>query len=320
MTNTSCNAARLVLARMSIKPHSPATHWHTLPCGGVLSLHGADALSFAQSQFANDITGLRDGQWQWSCWLSAKGRVIALFALLRIDAKSLLLWLPDYPAEDLASRLTRMRFRSKVEIQPLEPGCAAAAMAAPESFGSTAHYAQAEIERDDSGAWQRIVLDLSASQPRSLVLTATANSLTKPDAAFIAQWTGADIAHGLPRLGSQQVEAFTPQMLGLERLAAFSVKKGCYPGQEVVARTHFLGQAKRSLIRLRLEHRLEPGTELRAGDGRAQIIRTVQAHDCLEALAVANTNAEAHWPGKDDQLLATTLPLLDGLARSDSPT
>ncbi|HET9049638.1 MAG TPA: folate-binding protein [Chiayiivirga sp.] len=305
---------------MSIKPHSPTTHWHTLPCGGVLSLHGADALSFAQAQFANDITGLRDGQWQWSCWLSAKGRVIALFALLRIDAKSLLLWLPDYPAEDLASRLTRMRFRSNVEIQPLEPGCAAAAMAAPESLGSTAHYAQAEIERSDDGAWQRIVLDLSASQPRSLVLTATANSLTEPDAAFIAQWTGADIAHGLPRLGSQQVEAFTPQMLGLERLAAFSVKKGCYPGQEVVARTHFLGQAKRSLIRLRLQHPLEPGSELQSSDGRAQIIRTVQAHDCLEALAVANTNAEAHWHGKDDQLLATTLPLLDGLARSDSPT
>lgn len=286
----------------------------------MLSLHGADALSFAQSQFANDITGLRDGQWQWSCWLSAKGRVIALFALLRIDAQSLLLWLPDYPADDLASRLTRMRFRSKVEMQPLEPGCVAAAMAAPESLGSTAHYAQAEIERSDDGAWQRIVLDLSASQPRSLVLTTTANSLTEPDAAFIAQWTGADIAHGLPRLGSQQVEAFTPQMLGLERLAAFSVKKGCYPGQEVVARTHFLGQAKRSLIRLRLQHPLEPGSELQSSDGRAQIIRTVQAHDCLEALAVANTNAEAHWHGKDDQLLATTLPLLDGLARSDSPT
>jgi folate-binding protein YgfZ len=304
---------------MSIKPHSPETRWNALPCGGALTLHGADALRFAQAQFANDITGLRDGQWQWNSWLTAKGRVIALFALLRIDAQSLLLWLPDFPAEDLASRLTRMRFRSKVEIQTLEPGCVAAAMATPESVGSTAQHAQLEIELGDDGAWQRIVLDLSASQPRSLVLTATASSLTEPDAAFIAQWAGEDIAHGLPRLGSQHVEAFTPQMLGLERLPAFSVKKGCYPGQEVVARTHFLGQAKRTLIRLRLQHPLEPGNELQSRDGRAQIISTVQAHDRLEALAVATANAEASWHGEEGQILATTLPLLDGLARSDSP-
>ena len=53
--------------------------------------------------------------------------------------------------------------------------------------------------------------------------------------------------HGLPRLPASQREQWTPQQLALDRLAAYSVKKGCYPGQEIVARTHFLGKAKRSL-------------------------------------------------------------------------
>ena len=59
-----------------------------------------------------------------------------------------------------------------------------------------------------------------------------------------------DLEHGLPRLPASQAEHWTPQQLSLERLGAFSVKKGCYPGQEIVARTHFLGKAKRGLALL----------------------------------------------------------------------
>src|SRR3546814_3526677 len=60
-----------------------------------------------------------------------------------------------------------------------------------------------------------------------------------------ARWAAFDLAHGLPRLAESQIEKWTPQQLSLERLHAYSVKKGYYPGQEIVARTHFLGQAKR---------------------------------------------------------------------------
>ena len=70
------------------------------------------------------------------------------------------------------------------------------------------------------------------------------------DPAAVARWQAFDVEHGLPRLPDSQVEHWTPQQLSLERLGAFSVKKGCYPGQEIVARTHFLGQAKRGLALL----------------------------------------------------------------------
>ena len=62
-----------------------------------------------------------------------------------------------------------------------------------------------------------------------------------------SRWRASDLRLGFPRLPASQAEQWTPQMLSLDRLHAFSVKKGCYPGQEIVARTHFLGQAKRGL-------------------------------------------------------------------------
>ena len=67
------------------------------------------------------------------------------------------------------------------------------------------------------------------------------------DEAARLAWQVSDLRHGLPRLPASQREQWTPQQLALDRLAAYSVKKGCYPGQEIVARTHFLGKAKRSL-------------------------------------------------------------------------
>ena len=80
---------------MTIKPEPALNLPHRLENPGLVQLSGRDALSFAQSQFANDVTQLADGQWQWNLWLSAKGRVLALFALVRLDAQTLLLWLPD---------------------------------------------------------------------------------------------------------------------------------------------------------------------------------------------------------------------------------
>src|SRR3546814_1240781 len=62
-----------------------------------------------------------------------------------------------------------------------------------------------------------------------------------------ARWAAFDLAHGLPRLAESQIEKWTPQPLSLERLPAYSVQQGCYPGQEIVARTPFLGQANRAL-------------------------------------------------------------------------
>ena len=83
---------------MPDNPQAAPAHEFDLPTHTVLALHGRDALAFAQAQFMNDVAALADGGWQWNGWLTPKGRVIALFALLRRDAETLWLLLPDFDA------------------------------------------------------------------------------------------------------------------------------------------------------------------------------------------------------------------------------
>ncbi len=301
---------------MPIKPEPASKLFHALANGGAVQLSGPDALAFAQAQFANDVALLEDGAWQWSLWLSPKGRVIALFALLRLGPENLLLWLPDFPAQQLAEQLLRFRFRSKLEITPLPGVSIAGSFASPAEQGLAAAGNRAAITPCAGGDWRQIALDLGASHSRSLLLRAAMDETTPPDPATDARWRLQDIAHGLPRLGPEQVEAYTPQMLGLERLRAFSVKKGCYPGQEIVSRTHFLGQAKRSLQRLALNREAEPGTRLGAENGaRAELICVARADDRIEALAVAPVGLSAKLRSDDGSVEATPLPLLPGLTR-----
>jgi folate-binding protein YgfZ len=301
---------------MTIKPEPALNPPCVLDKGGAVQLSGRDALAFAQAQFANDVTLLADGQWQWSLWLSAKGRVQALFALVRLDAQHLLLWLPDLAPEAFAEQLQRFRFRSKVEIGALADAQATIGFEAPARWGFQARGSHADLVGEADGGWTRIVLDMGGTSPRTLCLDRQPGSVGQTDAGASARWRLDDLAHGLPRLDAAGSDAFTPQMLGLDRLAAFSVKKGCYPGQEIVARTHFLGQTKRGPLRLALAADLAPGTALSAADGAvAQLVSVAQLGERIEALAVGPIQTQAQpWHAQDGSA-ATVLPLLDGLAR-----
>ena len=97
-------------APMSDKSTTPPDAFFAIPGHRVLAMEGRDALKFAQAQFTTDVQALEDGHWQWSGWLTPKGRVIALFALLRLGPEQLWLVLPDADpaalAEQLAGRWT----------------------------------------------------------------------------------------------------------------------------------------------------------------------------------------------------------------------
>lgn len=243
-------------------------------CGGVLEMHGADTLAFAQAQFMNDLAPLADGQWQWNGWLNPKGRVIALFAAVRRDARTLWLWLPDYPAPALAEGLSRFVFRSKVQLAP-RPDLTA--------LGEFIPAAQPSAEPARTLA----TLEMSLADGRARRVHLVAGDLPAADPAAEQAWLLADLRHGLPHLHRAAVEAYTPHMLSLQRLDAFSVRKGCYPGQEIVSRTHYLGQAKRGLARLHAAVHLAPGAEILAKDRPAgMVLNTVATAAGCEILAV----------------------------------
>jgi tRNA-modifying protein YgfZ len=274
-----------------------------LPGHGALALEGRDASAFAHAQFMNDVAALPDGQWQWNGWLTPKGRVIAIFALLKFDPQVLCLVLPDAAPARLADALRRFVFRSKVTLAARDDlhvgGNLAPALAA----------AGAQIDGDNGNA----ELDFGApGTPRSLRISTVPEATNE---AGVARWAAIDLAHGLPRLQESQAGQWTPQQLSLDRLRAYSIKKGCYPGQEIVARTHFLGQAKRGLVLLEADVALVDGADVTDGERTIGTVVSVVSigveHLGLAVLPLDRTATPLHVAG----IAARERALLGGLER-----
>ena len=285
---------------MSHNRNDVSTADFALPSHSILVLQGIDAVAFAQSQFMNDVAALSDGKWQWNGWLTPKGRVIALFALLRLDAQTLWMLLPEIKAAELAPLLQRYVFRSKLTLSCVDGSVAAAFCVPQQADGSSfALIEEGQLELDMSG---------EGGQRRMLIGAAP----TREDDEAVARWTQEDIAHGLPRLPDSQREQWTPQQLSLDRLRAFSVKKGCYPGQEIVARTHFLGQVKRGVALYEAASSVAAGDDIVSNEDRSigKIICTAGT------LALAVVALDAPIEGlRADGIALQTAPLLGGLAR-----
>lgn len=292
---------------VTFKANTPSSPLPALPDWAVLAFRGRDAAAFLQAQLMNDVAALAPGQWQWNGWLNPKGRVIALFALLRTADEEFLVLVPDFPAEELRQRLQRYVFRSKVQIEVADALRCAAEI--PEA--NPAHGPPGDRMQVFEGVGRRIDMGTTTSGRALWLLPADSPHLQAARAETASKWRSLDLAHGLPRLDPGQVEHWTPQMLALDRLKAFSLKKGCYPGQEIVARTHYLGKAKRSLARL-------GGTDLPSGapvlDEGGREVGTIICAEAGQALAVLSVEIAAGQLNVNGQPLVF-LPLLDGLQR-----
>jgi folate-binding protein YgfZ len=241
---------------MSDNPSPAPGAFFALPDHRLLMLRGRDCVAFAQAQFMNDVAALTPGHWQWSGWLTPKGRLIALFALVLLDDASACLVLPDADPAQLVAQLQRYVFRSRVTLTvPNDLFASGAFEPAPAPGNGIAATACDEFSLDFA----------SEASPRTLRV---GRASSPQDAAACNRWRAIDLASGLPRLSDAQSGQWTPQHLSLDRLRAYSVKKGCYPGQEIVARTHFLGQAKRGLVLFDTDAPVAEGAEVHA-EGRS---------------------------------------------------
>lgn len=293
------NPASLSPTPMSDNLQDAATDAFALSGWHVLMISGRDALAFAQSQFMNNVAALTDKQWQWNGWLTPKGRVIALFALLRMDAETLWLVLPDADPTTLSAQLQRYVFRSKVILNVREDLHANGCFAMPlHSTGANFHHIGTGIALDFSGD----------GGPRTLHLDSTP---APENVSFESAWRAQDLLHGLPRFDATQAEHWTPQQLSLDRLRAFSVKKGCYPGQEIVARTHYLGQVKRGLALYQAESVVSAGSDI---DQEARVIGSLVCVEEALALGVVTLDA-ASQPATAGGIALAPTALLGGLER-----
>ena len=288
---------------MSDNPSPAASEFFALSDHRLLMLGGRDCIAFAQAQFMNDVAALTPGHWQWNGWLTPKGRLNALFALVLLDGESACLVLPDADPAQLAAQLQRYVFRSRVTLKVpddlIVSGAFGPASATGNAIAMTAH--------------DEFTLDFSSdASPRTLRI---GRASSPADPAACNRWKSIDLASGLPRLTESQSSQWTPQQLSLDRLHAYSVKKGCYPGQEIVARTHFLGQAKRGLVLFDADAPVAEGAEVFA-DGRSigTVVSSVPSPGGARLLAVLPLSRDDAVLTADGSILRER-PLSDGLSR-----
>jgi folate-binding protein YgfZ len=266
-----------------------------LPHLGVLRFTGPDALSFLQGQVSNDTRGLTEGSPLLAAYSNPQGRVLAVMHLLPHSSGIAAI----LPRELLAPTLERLRkfvLRTKVQIED-------AGEALPVSGQHGTHALQAAgiaappgvkgyAEQDGIGVgWVRRGLERFWVIGPAEKLNERGLAGDPGQAARIEHdWRLADIRDGLPQIYLGTHEAFVAQMLNLDLLDGISFSKGCYTGQEIIARTQHLGRIKRRLFRLRLPHGdWSIGQSLRLSDGRSgRLIEVAQSGEGFEALAVLN--------------------------------
>lgn len=221
----------------------------------VLAFRGADAVAFLQGQSTNDVKQVSDNQFQLNGLCTAKGRMLATFWLAR-RGDDLLMILPSELREGIAQHLRKYVFRSAVTLDALDWGV----------LGLTGDGAEAMIQEAHGGVPDNAlvgeelnVLRMPFPQP-AFLLCGPAEALTKRWQAWEAakglpasRWNLLHILAGIPKIQTETRESFTPQMVNFPQAGGVSFQKGCYTGQEVVARTHYLGKAKRQLYPAKLD-------------------------------------------------------------------
>lgn len=223
---------------------------------GLMRVSGADAVTFLQGQLSTDIDRLAADFSQLSSWSNAKGRVVTILRLFRRD-DSIYLSLPASLLAAVKKRLSMYVLRSKVTLEDASTVLArlgiagprgadtlkTAGLTLPDEINATTRSGDIQIIRLH-GATPRYALYGSAS---SLAAFRTKLEATGVKSAGEEAWALEKILVGEPTVYPETTEHFVAQMLNLDQLAAIDFKKGCYIGQEVIARAHYRGAVKRHM-------------------------------------------------------------------------
>lgn len=250
---------------------------------GVLEVSGADAGKFLQGQATCDVLALTEHASSLGAFCTAQGRVLAVFRILRSGDRYLLI-LPRVLIGDIAKRLRLYVMRSAVTLNDASESWRCLGLCGP----TTAELDWLGLGNQDSvvqhSGWMALHWPSSGIARALIVVQDEALSAVQEQlrdrgmvAAEADYWQLEDIRAGVPCVLPGTVEEFIPQMLNLDRLGGIGFKKGCYTGQEVVARTQYLGAVKRRMFRLVLSQGAEapaPGSRVLA-EGEAQSVGTV---------------------------------------------
>jgi folate-binding protein YgfZ len=251
---------------------------------GVLAARGAGGSAFLQGQLSNDLARLTAHVSLLAGLHNPQGRALAVLRLVRTAPEEILAVLPREIVEATVARLRKFVLRAKVAISDESAAFQVVGIAGSDTARADARRALGAIA----------VLHLEVGAQRELALAPAAGARQVSGAAILprAAWRALDIAAGLPQVYAATSEAFVAQMLNLDVLGGIAFDKGCYTGQEIIARAHYRGRIKRRMQRFLSRHpvALSAGAAGKFTDGRAfTVVEAMQREDGrCEFLAVTN--------------------------------
>jgi hypothetical protein len=286
--------------------------WATLTTGavcvpltafGCIRFSGEDTLAFLQGQLSSDVKQLPDTGSQYSSYSTPKGRMLASFLLLR-EGSDVCLLLPRALLPATLKRLQMYVLRSKTQPTDFTHSLAPIGLCGPATLTMAGQVFDALPDTEHLSRetpWGRLLRLpgerlLLLARPEALEAAWQALRGAGFMAAGEASWTLSDIRAGIPWILPQTVEAFVPQMANMELIGAVSFRKGCYPGQEIVARTQYLGKLKRRAVRMLSPVAAQPGDEVfspeMAGQASGQVALAAPAgNGQWELLVVAQLSS-----------------------------
>ncbi len=287
---------------------------------GTLRVAGEEAQSFLQNLLSNDIREVNSTRAQLSSLNSAKGRMLASFLIWR-DGEDYLLQLPHSLVEMTRKKLGMYVLRAKVKV-----GDASNEVIALGLSGDSAQKALSEVLGDLPPepfacvtTSQSCVIKLGDTRFQIITTPTQAEALwtslslcAKPVGS--ACWGWLNIRAGLPIILPQTQEQFVAQMVNFDLIGGINFKKGCYPGQEIVARTHYLGKLKRRMYLAHIDTADVPqaGDELFSADMEGQasgmIVNVAPSpaggYDALAVVQMSSQEMQAiHWKSLQGEML-----------------
>lgn len=233
-----------------------------LPNLALIKISGDDAETFLQGQLSNDVRALKPGindevtaTWHYSAYCNPKGRTLALLQLWFQDDSYFGL-LPHDLVEPICQRLRMYVMRSKVVIEHIDGASIAGLFTGADTageewtqlgYGSALASKLADDHRNVIAGEDSVALVIDKQRCLLVYPDDAAGRLEGLEQASAGSWHQANIAAGLPEINAESSEEFIPQMINLDVLEAINFKKGCYTGQEIVARMHYLGNLKQRM-------------------------------------------------------------------------
>jgi folate-binding protein YgfZ len=289
---------------------------------GIVRVHGTDAVKFLQGQLSNDVAKLNSQQSILAGFHNPQGRTIAVLRLVQWSADEVLAVLPRELAGVVAGRLAKYVLRAKAKVTDDSAAWQVVGLIDAGPAGGADSTTDLPITVGSQGrGGDTVFVRVGDAPPRWLAIS-PASPVLDYTPTDLATWQRLEVAGGHPQVYAATSEEFVAQMLNLDAVGGIAFDKGCYTGQEVIARAHYRGRVKRRMQRFvsRQPCQLAAGDSGQLADGRTfkVVLSAPLADGRCDFLAVASLAGGAGGAPSDGSIEAPSGTVVDA-AQVDLP-